>query len=464
MSVNLKRALLCVIIDELCNDDIQEPTQIKRRKVWSKSWYLNRPELSHSNLLKELEISAPSDFKNFLRMDSETYNELLRKVSPFIKKQDTIMCDAISPNERLSATLRFLASGQTFEDLKFLTAISPQSLGVLIMETCSAIIKVLKPYIKLPATEDEWKAVATEFGDRWNFPNCIGALDGKHVQIKKPNCSGSYYFNYKKTVLLARHVCMQHKTIQVPVKTTEVYTRPTWRHVSEPCHINQICTTLKMFQEPAYRDIIRHQTTKQIVYDCCPGWEQASKSSVGCTKPVCKTKCSNGGRCVKPDFCSCPKGFAGKYCELDINECKEHKPCDQLCYNTEGSYYCKCREGFMLHTDGQSCKKLDGDMNGIEAKDLENEVDNEALIYRLHKVEKMIASDKVAANELHKTVEEATNMIDSLKTRVNNLERKNYEINAIQDKLRNYEAQSRKLENLVSILFKCRSSPNGFCP
>ncbi|XP_037924054.1 putative nuclease HARBI1 [Hermetia illucens] len=104
------------------------------------------------------------------------------------------------------ATLRFLASGQTFEDLKFLTAISPQSLGVLIMETCSAIIKVLKPYIKLPATEDEWKAVATEFGDRWNFPNCIGALDGKHVQIKKPNCSGSYYFNYKKTfsiVLLA---------------------------------------------------------------------------------------------------------------------------------------------------------------------------------------------------------------------------------------------------------------------
>ncbi|CAD7078732.1 unnamed protein product [Hermetia illucens] len=94
-------------------------------------------------------------------MGSETYNELLRKVSPLIKKQDTIMRDAISPNERLSATFRFLASGQTFEDLKFLTAISPQSLGVLIMETCLEIIKVLKTYIKLPATENEWEAVAT---------------------------------------------------------------------------------------------------------------------------------------------------------------------------------------------------------------------------------------------------------------------------------------------------------------
>ena len=52
----------------------------------------------------------------------------------------------------------------------------------------------------------EWEQIVQEFYQQWNFPNCIGAMDGKHVMIRPPSSSGSYYFNYKHSfsiVLLA---------------------------------------------------------------------------------------------------------------------------------------------------------------------------------------------------------------------------------------------------------------------
>ena len=35
-------------------------------------------------------------------------------------------------------------------------------------------------------TQEEWEQVARLFDKRWNFPNCLGGLDGKHVRIYPP--------------------------------------------------------------------------------------------------------------------------------------------------------------------------------------------------------------------------------------------------------------------------------------
>lgn len=106
---------------------------------------------------------------------------------------------------------------------------------------------------------------------------------------------------------------------------------------------------------------------------------------------ICKIPCKNGGTCIRPDTCKCPDGFTGQYCETDRNECKEEKPCDQMCYNTEGSYYCVCRDGFQLQADKQSCRKIIGygGDNAFEARDMENDIDYEEINVKINNIEKV---------------------------------------------------------------------------
>lgn len=58
----------------------------------------------------------------------------------------------------------------------------------------------------MPTTKAEWEQVSNQFESLWHFPQCLGAIDGKHINFRAPRSSGSYYYNYKGThsiVLLA---------------------------------------------------------------------------------------------------------------------------------------------------------------------------------------------------------------------------------------------------------------------
>lgn len=49
----------------------------------------------------------------------------------------------------------------------------------------------------IPPTHEKWKEVAERFEHLWNYPNCCGAIDSKHVRMECPINSGSAYYNYK---------------------------------------------------------------------------------------------------------------------------------------------------------------------------------------------------------------------------------------------------------------------------
>lgn len=143
-------------------------------------------------------IEDPSSFQNYVRMEQLIFEELLHAVAPLIEKRDTVMRQAIPVRNRLSVTLRYLATGNSFQDLSYSARIAPNTLSQLIPETLRAIIEVLQDKVfNCPSNPVEWQVLAEKFNTLWQFPHCIGALDGKHINFRPPRKVGSIYRNYK---------------------------------------------------------------------------------------------------------------------------------------------------------------------------------------------------------------------------------------------------------------------------
>ncbi|KAK7901479.1 hypothetical protein WMY93_018248 [Mugilogobius chulae] len=82
--------------------------------------------------------------------------QLLSIIGPSIRRQDTNYRKSISPNQSLAVTVR---------------------------------------------SQGNWRIAKDAFWEKWNFPSCIGALNGKHVDIQAPANSGSLFFDYKLVLM-----------------------------------------------------------------------------------------------------------------------------------------------------------------------------------------------------------------------------------------------------------------------
>lgn len=115
-----------------------------------------------------------------------------------------------------------MCTGESQESLSLQFRLGQSTVSGIVKDTVKAIYKVLAPdNFCFPRTEEEWKVVAQDFEDRWNFPHCIGAMDGKHIAISPPLESGSMFFNYKDffSVVLMAVVDAQLRFVWVDVGT-----------------------------------------------------------------------------------------------------------------------------------------------------------------------------------------------------------------------------------------------------
>ncbi|KAH7985979.1 hypothetical protein HPB49_026176 [Dermacentor silvarum] len=173
--------------------------QALSRRQWVRPvWTKRADESEYFTAMKLMKNGDDSLFFKFYRMSPETFDALHDLVRDRLSKE-WVCRDPISSGERLALTLRYLSSGMLIRDAAMAFRVGLETAREAIHLTCSVLWEVLSPVYMKPPTEDDWRDIAAGFCSRWQFPNCLGAVDGKHVEIRCPRKAGSLYFNYKGT-------------------------------------------------------------------------------------------------------------------------------------------------------------------------------------------------------------------------------------------------------------------------
>lgn len=90
------------------------------REYWIRQWLSRRQERgAYNTIFRELALEDSSGFADYMRMPHCKFVELLSIIGPSIQKTDTPMRMSIPPGERLVLTLRYLATGESFQFCHF---------------------------------------------------------------------------------------------------------------------------------------------------------------------------------------------------------------------------------------------------------------------------------------------------------------------------------------------------------
>lgn len=104
-------------------------------------------------------------------------------ISPHIQKQFVVR-EPISARTRLQICLRYISSGDSVVSISYAFRVGHNTVSKIISETCEVIWNTLKDAVFVKPTEDNWRRIAHEFQEKWNFPDCIGTIDGKHIILQ----------------------------------------------------------------------------------------------------------------------------------------------------------------------------------------------------------------------------------------------------------------------------------------
>ena len=138
-------------------------------------------------------------FKENFRLERSTYSTLLRRIGPYLRKENSNYRLSVPVEKRLCCALYCLGSSSELRTIGNLFGIGKSTAAGILHDFCQVLVDLLfYRMIRFPSTQQEIEETINGFNSKSGYPMCVGSLDGTHISVKAPIGYEMDYYNYKK--------------------------------------------------------------------------------------------------------------------------------------------------------------------------------------------------------------------------------------------------------------------------
>ncbi|XP_065061675.1 uncharacterized protein LOC135688686 [Rhopilema esculentum] len=169
----------------------------KRKRKPRRFWVRRGRTQVWWNNFKE-NVMVKEEWRENFRMSRETFTELCDELRPYIQKQRTHLRESNDVETQVAMTLYYMSDKGRYRKVANSFGVARSTVSMVIRRVTKAISQHLgSKYIKLPVTQAEVEHHTKKFLKNHGFPQCIGAVDGTHIEINQPNDNYTDFLNRK---------------------------------------------------------------------------------------------------------------------------------------------------------------------------------------------------------------------------------------------------------------------------